>query len=160
MTFVIGRRVGDGDILTFIGVNLASELRVFIIIITNNAIFYSVDDSFLQRAASSIPKHSIFLLEDIDCAFRTREDDEDDRNVLTGFNGRLGSPFMGMRRSPVTLSALLNVIDGVGSEEGKLFFATVAILNQTICLAILKNYNPTDESCGSFGPRITPPGTD
>jgi chaperone BCS1 len=25
----------------------------------------------------------------------------------------------------VTLSGLLNVIDGIGSEEGKLFFATV-----------------------------------
>ena len=28
-------------------------------------------------------------------------------------------------RSMVTLSGLLNVLDGVGSEEGKLFFATV-----------------------------------
>lgn len=29
------------------------------------------------------------------------------------------------RKSAVTLSGLLNVLDGVGSEEGKLFFATV-----------------------------------
>jgi len=27
----------------------------------------------------------------------------------------------------VTLSGLLNVLDGVGSEEGKLFFATVSM---------------------------------
>ena len=37
------------------------------------------------------------------------------------------SPYMpGRRRSAVTLSGLLNVLDGVGSEEGKLFFATVS----------------------------------
>ena len=30
------------------------------------------------------------------------------------------------RKSAVTLSGLLNVLDGVGSEEGKLFFATVS----------------------------------
>ena len=36
---------------------------------------------------------------------------------------------MGLRgRSLVTLSGLLNVLDGVGSEEGKLFFATVRLL--------------------------------
>ena len=29
-------------------------------------------------------------------------------------------------KSAVTLSGLLNVLDGVGSEEGKLFFATVS----------------------------------
>jgi chaperone BCS1 len=31
-------------------------------------------------------------------------------------------------RSAVTLSGLLNVLDGVGSEEGKFFFATVSIV--------------------------------
>ena len=30
------------------------------------------------------------------------------------------------KRSLVTLSGLLNVLDGVGSEEGKIFFATVS----------------------------------
>jgi hypothetical protein len=37
------------------------------------------------------------------------------------------SPYGGLKRakSAVTLSGLLNVLDGVGSEEGKLFFATV-----------------------------------
>jgi chaperone BCS1 len=33
-------------------------------------------------------------------------------------------------RSRVTLSGLLNVLDGVGSEEGKIFFATVCIFPQ------------------------------
>ena len=38
--------------------------------------------------------------------------------------GKRGRP-----RSNVTLSGLLNVLDGVGSEEGKIFFATVCILS-------------------------------
>ena len=38
------------------------------------------------------------------------------------------------RRSAVTLSGLLNVLDGVGSEEGKLFFATVGSFSFHISL--------------------------
>jgi chaperone BCS1 len=33
-------------------------------------------------------------------------------------------------RSRVTLSGLLNVLEGVGSEEGKIFFAMVCIFPQ------------------------------
>ncbi|KAK0480449.1 P-loop containing nucleoside triphosphate hydrolase protein [Armillaria luteobubalina] len=83
-----------------------------------------VDDSFLQRAASAVPKHSIFLIEDIDCAFPSREDREEDllHNQYIAYD-----PYSQPPHRPtvlVTLSGLLNVIDGVGSEEGKLFFAT------------------------------------
>ena len=90
-----------------------------------------MDDSVLQRAVASIPKESIFLIEDIDCAFPSREDGGDDSPV----NPTFMSPYPGLmvpgmmsgkgRKSNVTLSGLLNVLDGVGSEEGKLFFATV-----------------------------------
>ena len=41
----------------------------------------------------------------------------------------MGPGPMGMgggKKSMVTLSGLLNTLDGVGSEEGKLFFATVS----------------------------------
>lgn len=98
----------------------------------------SVDDSFLQRAVSCIPKRSIFLLEDIDCAFPPREGDDDSERPTP-----LANPYGGMQswgmpiysddgqarrgRSQVTLSGLLNVLDGAGSEEGKIFFATVSI---------------------------------
>ncbi|KAJ7191949.1 hypothetical protein GGX14DRAFT_546580 [Mycena pura] len=95
-----------------------------------------VDDVFLARAASSIPKNSIFLIEDIDCAFPSRDDEDE----LADF---AAPPVQGGARMPtppgfpvqasgravrslVTLSGLLNVIDGVGSEEGKLFFATLS----------------------------------
>ncbi|EAU87758.2 mitochondrial chaperone BCS1 [Coprinopsis cinerea okayama7 len=68
-----------------------------------------VDDTFLQKASAAVPKHSILLIEDIDCAFPSREEAEEDH---------------WRQKSRVTLSGLLNVLDGVGSEEGKLFFAT------------------------------------
>ena len=92
-----------------------------------------MDDSVLQRAVASIPKDSIFLIEDIDCAFPSPREDGDDSSV----NPPYMSPYSGLvvpgmmpgkgRKSNVTLSGLLNVLDGVGSEEGKLFFATVRL---------------------------------
>jgi chaperone BCS1 len=74
----------------------------------------SIDDSFLQRAVSSMSKHSLLLIEDIDCAFPPRD----------GADFEEDAP----RRSSVTLSGLLNLIDGVNSEDGKLFFATVRLV--------------------------------
>ncbi|KAF8877083.1 P-loop containing nucleoside triphosphate hydrolase protein [Gymnopilus junonius] len=50
------------------------------------------------------------------------DDDENDwSDSPMGYNGQRGR---GGARSAVTLSGLLNVLDGVASEEGKIFFAT------------------------------------
>lgn len=77
-----------------------------------------VDDGILQAAASSIPKDGILLIEDIDCAFPNRDDDDENLKFAeASFHGR-------RRGSAVTMSGLLNFLDGVGSDEGKLFFAT------------------------------------
>ncbi|KAJ2923081.1 hypothetical protein H1R20_g9114, partial [Candolleomyces eurysporus] len=103
---------------------LAGELGMEIFSLSLSAGF--VDDAFLQQAASSIPKKAIFLIEDIDCAFGSR-DEGDNISGGTGLgSGYMSPPGMGQgsRRSSVTLSGLLNVIDGIGSEEGVLFFAT------------------------------------
>lgn len=92
-----------------------------------------MDDSVLQRAVAAIPKDSIFLIEDIDCAFPSREDgDESSPNFMAPYPGMVVPGMMAgkTRKSNVTLSGLLNVLDGVGSEEGKLFFATVRCRNQ------------------------------
>lgn len=58
-----------------------------------------------------------------------------------------------MRRSSVTLSTLLNVIDGVGSEEGKLFFATV--IKFLIRLSEAKMKTIIDKLHRSIGPGST-----
>ena len=79
----------------------------------------SVDDVVLEKSVSSLPQNSIFLLEDIDCAFLSREEDEEEGT-------RTSPPFYHKNRGlRVTMSGLLNVLDGVASEDGKIFFATV-----------------------------------
>ncbi|KJA22597.1 hypothetical protein HYPSUDRAFT_138815 [Hypholoma sublateritium FD-334 SS-4] len=95
-----------------------------------------VDDSFLQRAVASIPKQAIFLIEDIDCAFPSREDQEEAETLpmMAGApfppHMMMNSRMMGRQTSPITLSGLLNVLDGVGSEEGKIFFATTNYIDR------------------------------
>jgi chaperone BCS1 len=87
---------------------------------------FSIDDAILQRLATAVPKGAILLIEDIDCAFPSREDDDAQPNSRRVVGGTFMASSMPMsHRSGVTLSGLLNVIDGVGSDEGRLFFATV-----------------------------------
>ncbi|KAF7329659.1 hypothetical protein MKEN_00228900 [Mycena kentingensis (nom. inval.)] len=81
-----------------------------------------VDDAYLQRAVAAIPKKSIFLLEDIDCAFPSRE--EWHRAQKAQPHGELSL------RSPATLAGVLNVLDGMSSEEGMIFFATTNHVNR------------------------------
>jgi len=74
-----------------------------------------MDDSYLARLVTQLPPKAILLIEDIDCAFPTREEIKEQEE----------DPFNPNKRtSEVTFSGLLNVLDGVGSEEGKIFFAT------------------------------------
>jgi chaperone BCS1 len=65
----------------------------------------NLDDNSISELFSSIPVNSIVLMEDIDCAFLERKENED-------------------KRSKITFSGLLNAIDGVAAGEGRLLFAT------------------------------------
>ncbi|KAK7052752.1 P-loop containing nucleoside triphosphate hydrolase protein [Favolaschia claudopus] len=139
---------GTGKTSTIYALAGALNLEIYSLSLASNF----VDDSFLQRAASSIPRQALFLIEDIDCAFASREDEEEEYLRMLGA-GRAGPPdfdsfpskgkFKGAGgggeavRSQVTLSGLLNVIDGVGSEEGKLFFATTNYIDR-LDLALLR----------------------
>lgn len=143
-----GRRTRSGDIFVIsvsvlVSAHADHENNVPISQASDLPAFCSVDDGFLQLAASSIPKKAIFLIEDIDCAFSTAPRRGDGYGgvqgpgfeypgsvgVLGGGEYTMGQGALSMpnlRRSNVTLSGLLNVIDGIGSEEGILFFATVS----------------------------------
>lgn len=59
----------------------------------------------LADVVSQVPPRAILLIEDIDCAFPSREEEERARKDLFPL------------KSSVTLSGLLNVLDGVGSGE-------------------------------------------
>jgi mitochondrial chaperone BCS1 len=67
-----------------------------------------MDDDQLSYVVSRIPPGGILLIEDIDCAFPSREDEEDD-DVTPQFRSPRYSP------SQITLSGLLNLLDGIGS---------------------------------------------
>lgn len=76
-----------------------------------------LSDDRLQHLLSIAPHESIILLEDIDAAFHNREVSE---QVATAFQGL----------SKVTLSGLLNALDGVASAEGQLIFMTTNYLDR------------------------------
>ncbi|PFH50191.1 hypothetical protein AMATHDRAFT_61519 [Amanita thiersii Skay4041] len=114
---------------------LAGELGLEIYTLSLSAGF--IDDNMLQRLVSALPKHSILLIEDIDCAFPSREEEEEGPLQMqpqggylwvhsrTGYPGQPSLP-----RTTVTMSGLLNMLDGVSSEDGKLFFATTNYVNR------------------------------
>ncbi|KAJ7181489.1 P-loop containing nucleoside triphosphate hydrolase protein [Mycena crocata] len=84
-----------------------------------------IDDYSLAKLISDTPSRCILLIEDIDCAFPSRDDgdDEEDEPILDKDGKPVGRNAM-PPRSNVTLSGLLNVLDSVSSEEGRLTFAT------------------------------------
>lgn len=85
---------------------LASELNlpIYILMLSLN-----LDDSSLADMMRYLPSHCVLLLEDLDVAFKSRVDNGNERKE---------------NESSVTLSGLLNAIDGLAAPEGRLLFAT------------------------------------
>eukprot|EP00128_Syssomonas_multiformis_P011833 Colp12_sorted_trinity150504_noHs@16248 len=79
---------------------LAGQLRMPIYVVN---LASKVTDEVLSDLLSSAPTHSLLLLEDIDSAFANRDGSQD---------------------VCVTFSGLLNAIDGVAAQEGRLLFMT------------------------------------
>ena len=68
----------------------------------------------------------LLSVRDIDCAFPSRDEDEDaEEEPMLDKDGKPIARSATPPRSNVTLSGLLNVLDSVSSEEGRLTFATV-----------------------------------
>ena len=85
-----------------------------------------LDDNSLQELISDLPERCIALMEDIDAAFHhTLSRDipgEGEEPEETKHPSRLATPQD--RSSKISLSGLLNALDGVGAQEGRLLFAT------------------------------------
>ena len=64
-----------------------------------------LDDDDLNRALNQVPENSIILIEDVDAVFKKRE-------ALTVGKSRRGKY--------VSFSGLLNALDGVRSQEGRI----------------------------------------
>ncbi|XP_034238125.1 mitochondrial chaperone BCS1 isoform X2 [Thrips palmi] len=88
---------------------LASELDLSICVL--NLSERSLTDDRLNHLLAVAPQQSIILLEDIDAAFVSRADSE-----------KVATAYEGLNR--VTLSGLLNCLDGVASTEARIVFMT------------------------------------
>ncbi|KAF8217476.1 P-loop containing nucleoside triphosphate hydrolase protein [Mycena galopus ATCC 62051] len=81
-----------------------------------------IDNFSLGELFHSTPPHSILLIEDIDCAFPLRVDTPDELKTQLDEEGR---PIETLKwRSDVTLAGLLNILDSVASQEGRILIAT------------------------------------
>lgn len=76
-------------------------------------------DADLEQMFQEIPPQCIVLLEDIDAVWAGGDRDLPDREDRTVGSSGSHSP-----RSNCTLSGLLNVLDGVGSQEGRIVIMT------------------------------------
>jgi chaperone BCS1 len=87
---------------------LASELKLDICIL--NMSQKDLTDNSLAANLRDAPDKAIILLEDVDAIFveRTSASDKSGRNTNSG----------------ISFSGLLNAIDGVAAQEGRIFFMT------------------------------------
>ena len=100
--------------------SLAGELGLDVYMISLSRA--GLDDSTLQELISFLPEKCIALMEDIDAAFRH----DINRELPSTDHAHAASPGVttGNQSRGVTLSGLLNAIDGVAAHEGRLLFAT------------------------------------
>lgn len=74
-------------------------------------------DDRLNHLLAVAPQETIILLEDIDAVFVSREETKEVKAAYQGLNS-------------VTLSGLLNALDGVASSEGRILFMTTNYLDR------------------------------
>ena len=102
--------------------SIAGELGLDVYIISVSR--GGLDDDTLQELIADLPERCIALMEDIDAAFHhsiTRTPDNPAMKLITGDREKAPSPDGSPR---VSLSGLLNALDGVAAQEGRLLFAT------------------------------------
>lgn len=122
--------------------SLAGELGLDVYVISLSRV--GLDDTALSELITDLPSKCIALMEDIDAAFHhgvNRDWDESSsdsaldsskpgENKTQGQNGPQSSA------SRITLSGLLNALDGVGAHEGRILYATTnkyAALDPALC---------------------------
>ena len=104
--------------------SIAGELNLDVYVISLSRA--GLDDNSLQELISDLPEHCIALMEDIDAAFHhtLSRDIPDEGEGTEETRSPSKGPMAQDRSSRVSLSGLLNALDGVGAQEGRLLFAT------------------------------------
>ena len=83
-----------------------------------------MSDERLQELMNQAPLNSLFLLEDVDSAFKTREEPVAPVDELNR------SRFHPRMPTGVTFAGVLNAIDGVNAQEGRILFMTTNHLDK------------------------------
>ncbi|KAL1748780.1 P-loop containing nucleoside triphosphate hydrolase protein [Schizophyllum fasciatum] len=95
--------------------SMAGELGLDVYIVSLSRA--GMDDAVLNELIGGLPEKCIALMEDVDAAFTS--------TVGARENEKEGRPDGGSTiASRVSLSGLLNALDGVGAQEGRILFAT------------------------------------
>jgi mitochondrial chaperone BCS1 len=101
-----------------------------------------MDDTTLNDLVSELPQQCILLMEDIDAALNpgiTRDLNDDDATSDEGVNKRRQERQQSAPQSTgsrVTLSGVLNALDGISAQEGRILYATTNIysaLDPALC---------------------------
>ena len=77
----------------------------------------NMNDIVLLQSLNDAPSNSIILLEDIDAAFPKNKSDDNGNNNNDSNKDFYGGPML-------TFSGLLNALDGIASQEGRIFVLT------------------------------------
>lgn len=99
------------------------ELDVYIISLSRSGL----DDTGLSELISDLPERCIALMEDIDAALHNSLSREDPPTPPNKTAEPIPIPSPGLpthTTSRVSLSGLLNALDGIGAQEGRILFAT------------------------------------
>ena len=88
-------------------------------------------DEKLNYLLHQAPRKSIVLLEDVDSCVSATERSIDTSDLPDDYEEfHAGSYGMNMEKEKVTVSGLLNAIDGVGAQEGRILFFTTNHANR------------------------------
>ena len=103
--------------------SIAGELNLDVYVLSLSRA--GLDDNSLQELISDLPEHCIALMEDVDAAFHQTLNRDAPQEEESEQANRPGRPAVQQdRTSRISLSGLLNALDGVGAQEGRLLFAT------------------------------------
>jgi len=106
---------------------LAGELNLNICVLTLS--HKSLNDSWLNSVIRDAPQNAIILLEDIDAIFPSSRN----KKLPKGSNDHLEDSvemIADFGNNQLSFSGLLNAIDGIASQEGRLFFMTTNYLER------------------------------
>ncbi|KAJ7224142.1 P-loop containing nucleoside triphosphate hydrolase protein [Mycena pura] len=104
--------------------SIAGELGLDVYIVSLSRA--GLDDSALSELISNLPEKCICLMEDIDCAF-SQNLNRDAVQAVVGAADKPpppGAPPAPPPTSRLSLSGLLNALDGVAAQEGRILYAT------------------------------------